>query len=235
MMAIFTGFVRSQTDVAAAHLVPEVRLRLAREPHRVFEATRHFQEGHREAQTFPPYWAFAWPGGQAMARHVLDTPELVRGLRIADVGAGSGIAAIAAAQAGAARVQAIDIDPLAVAAIALNAALNGVAGNVAPSMVDCLADLPDADLVLISDLVYEPELAVRVGAFIERAVAAGLAVIIGDRLSARRPARGFVEAARYDAPLAPPLHDEDAERGRVWHHRPHRRETPRPGRAKLVP
>lgn len=232
-MTAIPGFVRSQTVAIAPHLVPEIELYLAGESHRIFEATRLFQEHHAEAAAYPPYWAFAWPGGQAMARHVLDTPGLVRGLRIADIGAGSGIAAIAAVKAGASHVQAIDVDPLAATAIALNAELNGVAAAIAPSTEDCLAALPTVDLILISDLVYEPELAIRVGAFVERALAAGLPVVIGDRLSARRPARGFVEVARYEAPLTPPLLDDEAEQGRVWHCQPRRRETRSTGRASI--
>lgn len=230
-----TAFVQSQSVRQSTRLVPEIGLYLARESHRIFEATRLFQERHPELCAYPPYWSFAWPGGQAMARYILDNPIVVSGLRVADVGAGSGIAAVAAAKAGAAHVLAVDVDPLAAAAIEINAEANGVSAVITSSTDDCLGIVPPVDVILISDLVYEPELAIRVGAFVERALAAGLPVIIGDRLSARRPARGFVEVARFDAPLAPPLCDEDAEQGRVWHCRPHRRETRRPTRAKVTP
>jgi predicted nicotinamide N-methyase len=233
MTVDLAGFVRRETAPAAPRLVPTIELRLARESHKIFQETRRFQERHPEVAAFPPYWAFAWPGGQAMARHVLDTPRLVEGRSVADIGAGSGIAAIAAVHAGARRVLAVDVDPLAATAIALNAGINGVSDAIDISTEDCLAGLPAADVILISDLVYEPELAIRVGSLIERAIAAGIPVVIGDRLSARRPARGFVEVVRYDAPLTPPLCDEDAEQGRVWHCRPHRRETRRTGRATL--
>ncbi len=210
-------FVRSHTTRVEVALVPEIDLELAHDSHRIFEATRRFDERHPDAPTFPPYWAFAWPGGQAMARHILDAPKLVRGLRIADIGSGSGIGALAAAKAGARHVTAIDIDPLAATAITLNATLNGT--QIEVSAQDCLGDLPAVDVILISDLVYEPELAVRVGAFLERALAAGLPVLMADRLSARRPARGFEEVARYDAPLTPALCEGDAEQGRVWRRR----------------
>lgn len=227
------SFVRSHSTSISPHLVPEISLRLARDSHAIFEAARRFHEGHPELAAYPPYWAFAWPGGQAMARHLIDKPSLVAGLRVADVGAGSGIASIAAAKAGAACVIAVDVDPLAVEAIALNAEMNGVAAVIEPSLDDCLGTLPAVDLVLVSDLVYEPELAIRVGAFLDRVLNAGLPVIVGDRLSARRPARGFIEVARYEAPLTPALMDEESEQGRIWHCTPYRREPERPGRARI--
>jgi predicted nicotinamide N-methyase len=235
MTGHLAAFVRSESRATAARLVPEIKLHLARASHKIFQSTRHFQASHPEAAAFPPYWAFAWPGGQAMARYILDNPQLARGLRVADVGAGSGIASIAAAMAGAAHILAVDVDPLAAAAVAINAEENGVATVIETTTEDCLAEQPQADLIVISDLVYEPELAVRVGGFVERALAAGVPVIIGDRLSARRPARGFVEVARYDAPLTPPLDDEDAEQGRVWQARPRRRETRRAGHVNIGP
>jgi predicted nicotinamide N-methyase len=235
MIGRLAAFVRSESSVTAARLVPEIKLHLARASHKIFQSTRNFQASHPEAAAFPPYWAFAWPGGQAMARHILDNPDLVRGLRVADVGAGSGIASIAAAMAGAAHILAVDVDPLAEAAIAINVEENGVSAVIGTTTEDCLADEPQADLIVISDLVYEPELAVRVGGFVERALAAGVPVMIGDRLSARRPARGFIEVARYDAPLTPPLCDEDAEQGRVWQARPRHRETRRARRVSIGP
>ncbi|MGD9802285.1 MAG: methyltransferase [Hyphomicrobiaceae bacterium] len=235
MTAFVTSFVQSQSAMRRAALVPEIDLHLAHDPHLIFREVRDFNESHPELPVYPPYWAFAWPGGQAMARHILDTPTLIEGLRIADIGAGSGIASIAAIKAGAAHVFAVDVDPLAAAAIALNAEANGVAAAIDISTEDCLGEIPSVDMILISDLVYEPELAVRVGAFLERVLAAGLPVIIGDRLTARCPARGFVEVARYDAPLTPALDDDDAELGRIWHCRPRRRGTPRAPRTKATP
>lgn len=227
-------FILTETEVTSTHLVPEIPLRLAHDPRGIFEAARTFQAHNPQAGDYPPYWAFAWPGGQAMARHILDAPALVRGQRIADIGAGSGIASIAAARSGAAHVLAVDVDPLAAEAISLNATLNDVAAIIEPSISDCLGDLLEVDLILISDLVYEPELAVRVGAFIERAIAAGLPVLIGDRLSARRPARGFTETARYSAPLTPPLNDEETEMGRVWLQETRARKTRGSRRANIA-
>ncbi|MGE0765066.1 MAG: methyltransferase [Hyphomicrobiaceae bacterium] len=233
MTVDLAAFAISLTCEQNAALVPEIRLRLADDAQAVFTAARRFEEQHPGLSVYPPYWAFAWPGGQAMARYILDNPEIVRGLRVADIGAGSGIAAIAAAKAGATSVLAVDIDPVAAAVIAMNAATNDLGSLITPSTVDCLATVPTVDVILISDLVYEPELAIRVVGFIERAVATGLPVIVGDRLSARRPARGFEEVVRYDAPLTPALHDEDAKVGRVWRSSLARREPRASGRAMV--
>jgi predicted nicotinamide N-methyase len=126
-----------------------------------------------------PYWAYAWPGGVALARHLLDRPETVAGRQVLDLGAGSGLVAIAAARAGAAAVLAADIDPFARAAIALNAAENGVAVAVAP--VDLAAGPPHGiDLVLAGDVFYEAGLAATMTACFEHWHAAGIAVLVGD-------------------------------------------------------
>jgi predicted nicotinamide N-methyase len=139
--------------------------------------------------TNPPYWAFHWAGGLALARHLLDHPETVAGRRVLDLGAGSGLVGIAAAKAGASAVAAAEIDRNAIAALELNARANGV------SMTIVLDDLtagapPDVDLVLVGDLFYEQALALRVTAFLDRCLAAGVDVLIGD------PGRAFLPMAR---------------------------------------
>ena len=118
------AFVTASTAAATVPLLPEIRLHLATEVTPLWHATAAALE---DDNLEPPFWAFAWPGGQALARHILDRPEIVAGTRVLDVASGSGIVAIAAAMAGAARVTANDTDQLAVAANALNAALKGVA------------------------------------------------------------------------------------------------------------
>ena len=123
-------FIRAQTRPGYAPLVPELRLHLASEITPLWQATEAWLAARDLA---PPFWAFAWPGGQALARHVLDHSERVAGRRVLDFAAGCGIAAIACARAGAAVVEAAEIDPLAVAAIGLNAAENGVAASL-PSL-----------------------------------------------------------------------------------------------------
>jgi predicted nicotinamide N-methyase len=214
MEQAFTSFVVANTRIASAPLVPEIRLHVASDGRSIFEAAEALARA--PALRFPPYWAFAWPGGQALARHLLDNRSLLTGRRIVDIGSGSGIGAIAAAMAGAAHVLAIDIDPVAEAAISLNAAVNSCVGRIATTTRDILGEMPDADLVLISDLVYEPELALRVGAFVERVAGDGGEVLLGDRLRARQPTGRLEELARYAAPLFPPLVEDDLEEGRVW-------------------
>ncbi len=210
----FSAFVTANTEFGHAALVPEIGLHLARDSHRIFQLA----EGLERApdQRFPPYWAFAWPGGQAMARYILDNPTLLAGRRVVDIGSGSGVGAIAAIMAGAAHVLAADIDPVAEIAIAMNAAANGVADRIQTTTRDLLGELPDADLIIVSDLVYEPELALRVGAFLELAADAEMALLMGDRLSGRRPVAVLDELARYPAPLVPALIEDDPELGRVW-------------------
>lgn len=137
----------------------------------------------------PPYWAYRWAGGTVLARYILDRPETVSGLRVLDLGAGSGIVAIAAAKAGARTVIAADIDPRAVAATGLNAALNGV------TVETLLADLaagppPEVDVIAVGDLFYERELAIRVTAFLDRCLACGIRILIGD------PGRAFLPHER---------------------------------------
>jgi predicted nicotinamide N-methyase len=136
-----------------------------------------------------PYWAYPWGGGLVLAQHLSDHPGTVAGLRVVDFGSGSGLVAIAAAKAGARSVLAADIDRHAIAAIALNAALNGVA------VTTCLADLtegppPDADVVLAGDVFYTAEVAAKTGPFLQRCADAGLTVLVGD------PGRAFLPANR---------------------------------------
>ena len=143
-----------------------------------------------------PYWARPWGGGLALARHVLDHPELVAGKRVLDLGAGSGLVAIAALRAGARTAVASDVDPYAIEAIVVNAAANGVAVEAR------LADLtvlepPEADLMLVGDLFYDAALAARVLGFLDRCKAAGIAVLIGDPWRAFLPSGRLTVVAEY--------------------------------------
>lgn len=170
--------------------------------------------------SWQPYWAFAWPGGQALARYVLDNPALVAGKTVMDIGAGSGVAAIAAAAAGASRVAAADPDPLAAAAIQINARENGVEIEIVTD--DMLGREPQADLILIADLVYELELEVRVTRFLEAARARNAQVILADRTTARRPPLAVSLLGEYRAPLTPLLEESHFEHARVWRLEPAR-------------
>jgi predicted nicotinamide N-methyase len=171
--------------------VPELALYLADD-----EVVLHARMEAAWGPGLTPFWANAWAGGQALARYLLDHPGAVAGQRVLDVGTGCGIAAIAAATAGAATVTANDIDPYALVAVAMNAATNGVSIDVDPS------DLLDGDggpatVVLIGDAFYNADLAERMRAFVQRCVARGALVLIGDPDRGHLPARGLEVLANY--------------------------------------
>jgi predicted nicotinamide N-methyase len=145
-------FIRANTVVATAKLVPEIRLHLATEVTPLWHATESFLS---QNNIEPPFWAFAWVGGQALARYVLDNPEVVAGLNVLDIGSGGGVVAVAAVMAGAAHVTALDVDPLAAAACRLNAQLNGTAERITTETADAIGyDLAPFDLILVGDVCY---------------------------------------------------------------------------------
>ena len=194
-----SAFIRAETALSAPPLVPEIRLHLASEILPIWQATEADLARHGLP---PPYWAFAWPGGQALTRHLLDHRELVAGRRVLDFAAGSGLSAIAAAMAGASAVTAADIDPFARAAIALNANTNGV--DVALIEEDILGspgDWPsDWDVILAGDVCYERPMAERVAAWFTELANAGRLVLIGDPGRSYLPGSGLREIARYLVP-----------------------------------
>ena len=195
----------------AGDLVPEIKLYLATTPREILRESAL----NRINRTEPPYWAFAWPGGQALARFILDNPELVAGKHVLDVGAGSGLASIAAVKAGASVAIANDIDPLSAAVAELNGQLNEA--DIEASTEDLLDRSVKAGLIIIGDLVYEPHLEKRVHAFLLRAQTAGIPVLFGDRVSSRLPALPFKQIAEYETVVAPPLEEGYVEIARVWH------------------
>ena len=204
-------FVRANTAVAAAPLVPEIRLYLASEITPLWYAT---EASLARDQLPPPYWAFAWAGGQALARHILDHPELVRVRAVLDFGSGSGLVAIAAAKAGA-RVTAAEIDPFAAAAIGLNAALNRV--DVAIERADVVGREPAPwEVVLAGDMCYERPLAERLTRWLRSLAARGTVVLLGDPGRAYLPAAGLEELARYEVPTSLELEDRLSREGVVW-------------------
>ena len=158
-----TAFVLAHTSLAPVPLVPEVRLQLADEAIELWQYTEKFSGG---VQLPPPFWAFAWAGGQALARHVLDNPDLVRGRRVLDVAAGSGLVAIAAMKAGAAQVTAVEIDPLAVTAMAINAARERRDVDARSAGRPRPGDGGDADVVLAGDVFYSREMTGQVLEFL---------------------------------------------------------------------
>ena len=203
------AFVIAETKIAAAPLVPELLLHLADAALPLWQAT---EDTLAATNLPPPYWAFAWPGGQAMARLLLDRPELARGKRVVDFGAGCGIAGLAAARSGAAAVTAIDIDDFACAAIALNARLNQV------SLAIAAAPPPHAatDLLLFGDMCYERPLAERVMGWARTGLAAGVTVLLADPGRAYRPTDGLTEIARYTVPTSLDLEDRETRETIVW-------------------
>ena len=182
------GGVRDWTAPGTAPLVPEITLLLADDIHRTWSAL------DEEA---PPFWAFAWVGGQALARHVLDHPELVRGRRVLDLASGSGLVAIAAARAGATAVIASDTDARSRTAIGLNAAANGVGVEVVGDVLDGHEQL-DVDLVLAGDVFYEQPMARHVERFCDEASAAGVDVVVGDPGREYLPRRRVTALGSYD-------------------------------------
>lgn len=199
------GFIRAQTAIAHPPLVPEIRLHLATEITPIWQAT---ETTLAEANLPPPYWAFAWPGGQAIARYLLDNTELVRGRAVLDFAAGSGLVAIAARLAGAARTVANDIDAVAAEAISLNAALNGVAVEIDKGD---LLDADDAsfDLVLAGDVCYERPMAERTTRWLRALVSRGVEVLLADPGRAYLPTEGLVQLARYAVPTSLELEDRE--------------------------
>ena len=194
MSLVPVEFVRAQTVPGTAPLVPEITLRLAGEITPIWEAT---EASLAETGLPPPFWAFAWPGGQAIARTLLDRPELARGRAVLDFAAGCGIAAIAAAKAGAARIEASEIDPFAAAAIALNAEANGVSVEVLET--DLLtAPAAGYDLILAGDLCYERPMAERVFAWLIVAAKAGVEVLLADPGRTYLPKVGLAEIASHE-------------------------------------
>ena len=206
-----TGFVVATTRVRTPARVPEVRLHLAED---AFALWRRIAVERGPADPPPPFWAFAWAGGQALARYVLDHPALVRGRAVLDLASGSGLVAIAAARAGAAAVTASDVDPLALAAIQLNAELNGV--DVARAHGDLLDGQAGGEVVLAGDVFYERSLAERMLPFLERVRARGASVLIGDPSREFLPGERLEALATYEVPVAPDLEGTTTKRATVW-------------------
>jgi predicted nicotinamide N-methyase len=206
------AFILTNTRRLAPPLVPELTLHLAEESIPIWQKT---EEELGAVNVPPPFWAFAWAGGQALARYLLDTPSLVRGKVVLDLGCGSGLTALAAARAGAARVRATDIDEFAVEATRLNAEINGLA--VSADAADLLeGPPPPADVVLVGDLFYERILAERVLAFIGPVAARGGLVLIGDPQRSYFPRGRFAHVAGYEVPVTRELEDAEIKRTAVW-------------------
>ncbi len=205
-------FVAAQTVIARAPLVPEIALHLATEITPIWQATEAWLA---EQNIEPPFWAFAWPGGQALARAVLDDPKLVAGKRVLDFAAGCGIAAIAAMQAGAVLAEAAEIDPLALAAVRLNAALNGVAVATPPG--DVVGAPCRWDVIFAGDVCYEAPMTAHILPWLRGLVAAGAEVLIADPGRAYLPKAGLDPIARYSVPTTRELEDREVREVTIHH------------------
>jgi predicted nicotinamide N-methyase len=204
-------FILSNTALTAPPYVPEIVLRLADEAHDLWERT---EEELAEIGLPPPFWAFAWAGGQGLARHVLDHPELVRGRRVLDFASGSGLVAIAAARAGAAEVAAADVDPFCAAAIRLNAAANGVQADFIAQ--DQIGRDDGWEVVLAGDVFYDKPFADRLTPWFTALRARGAEVLIGDPGRAYLPKAGLEKLAVYEVPVTRALEDAEVKRTTVW-------------------
>lgn len=197
MSAVPADFIRAHTQPGRPLLVPEVTLLVADDVVALWEA---LEQGQVDPGSDPPFWAAAWPGGQALARYVLDHPEVVAGRTVLDLGAGSGLVAVAAALAGAAAVIASEVDPYGMTAIAVNAADNGVGPvTVVGDLLEGEPD-PGIDVVLAGDVCYDRAMTERVLPFLGKAWLAGAAVYLGDPGRPYVPREGLVEVAGVDVP-----------------------------------
>ncbi|GIF18287.1 putative nicotinamide N-methyase [Actinoplanes tereljensis] len=201
-------FIRSNTKPAPVPFVPEVMLFQAEEPIALWEKT---EEAGPEQP--PPFWAFAWAGGQALARHLLDNPDLISGRSVLDLATGSGLVAVAAALVGGSPVTANDIDPFSLAATAANALENGVKVDTVED--DLLDSAPEQQVILAGDVFYSREMAVRVLPYLRRAAYGGALVLVGDPGRAYLPT-GLIKRAEYEVPVIEALEGVATRTTTVW-------------------
>ena len=214
MIADPAAFIRAETRLRPVPHAPEIALHVADEATELWQKT---EEELGEIGLPPPFWAFAWAGGQALARYVLDHPETVRGRRVLDFASGSGLVAIAAMKAGAAEVTACDIDSFAIAAIGINAAANDV--SVTALQANIVGEDRGWDTVLAGDICYEQDLAARVVAWLFSLSERGATVLIGDPGRSYLPKDRLDSLAVYQVPVTRTLEDSDIKKSGVWRFR----------------
>ena len=208
------AFIRSHTRLLPVPHAPEISLQIADEATELWQKT---EDELGEIGLPPPFWAFAWAGGQGLARYILDRPELVRGQRVLDVASGSGLVAIAAAMAGAQEVTANEIDDFALDAIAINAVANGVAVSV---RAGSLIGLDEGwDVVLAGDVSYERDMAAGMTDWLGGLARRGARVLIGDPGRSYLARDRLVEVASYQVPVTRSLEDAEIKRVGVWRFR----------------
>jgi predicted nicotinamide N-methyase len=206
------AFIARATAIERPSLVPKLRAHLAGEITPIWAMT---EEALQREGLPPPFWAFAWAGGQAMARHVLDTPDLAAGRRVLCVGCGGGLEAIAAARAGAAQVWANDLDPVALIAAQMNAALNSAALTLLPGDLT-VGGAPEADLVLAADAFYEVAASRRMLDWLRGLARGGAQVLAADAGRGFLPTEGLEAVARHEAPTLRALEDRDSRLVTIW-------------------
>lgn len=211
MISDIPGFIRENTRILAPSHVPELQLHLADDAVSLWELT---EEQLGELGLPPPFWAFAWAGGQALARYLLDHPQTVAGKRVLDAASGSGLVAIAAMKAGAAHATAADIDRFAAHAARINAALNAV--SIETLVADPVGRPTDADIVLVGDLFYDGGVAPRALQWLKTLERAGKSVLIGDPGRAYLPRNKLKQIAAYEIPVTRALEDAELKRAAVW-------------------
>ena len=205
------NFILANTDLMRPPHVPEVQLHLASEAHELWLKT---EDELQEIGLPPPFWAFAWAGGQGLARYVLDHPELVTGKRVLDFATGSGLVAIAAMKAGAAHVLAADIDPWVETAVSLNAAANGV--EVAFVRDNLIGQSVEADVILAGDVFYDRDFAAALTPWFQQLSAGGKLVLAGDPGRSYLPKDSLIALATYEVPVTRALEDSEIKRTTVW-------------------
>ncbi len=210
------AFILAETRQRPVPHAPEILLHVADE---ATELWRRTEEELGEMGLPPPFWAFAWAGGQALARYVLDHPETVAGRRVLDFASGSGLVAIAAARAGAAEVEAAEIDAFAGEAIAINAAANEVGARIAVTLGDIVGQDRGWETVLAGDICYERSVAEAVTGWLRRLADRGATVLIGDPGRTYLPRGDLEEVATYQVPTTRELEDLEIKRSSVWRFR----------------
>lgn len=204
-------FILDNTALMAPPHVPEVLLHLADEAHDLWLRT---EEELAEIGLPPPFWAFAWAGGQGLARYVLDHPATLQGKRVLDFASGSGVVAIAALKAGAAELTAADIDPFCATVIALNLEANGVKADFLDA--DSIGTDDGWDVVLAGDVFYDKPLAERLTPWFTSLKARGADILVGDPGRAYLPKTGLQSLAVYQVPVTRVLEDAEVKRTTVW-------------------
>jgi predicted nicotinamide N-methyase len=207
------GFIRANTRLLPVPLVPEISLHVADEAVPLWSKT---EEELGEAGLPPPFWAFAWAGGQALARYVLDHREHVAGQTVLDLASGSGLVAIAAMKAGATRVIGYDIDAFARVAIGINATDNGVVVEARSDDLLGAAIAPEAQTILAGDIFYERDTAERAYAYLSGQAARGTTVLIGDPGRSYLPKDKLRKLAEYKVPVTRDLEDAEIKNTAVW-------------------